>query len=296
MEKIRCIKCGTENTLVVDFSKAIGASLTLNCGTCCNILLTLQNDYKTNSDIKNGFTGRKLSTPVINFLRTRLKRKAGMFKFLIFATFALYCLSTLDLIDFGRDKNNQTDSTVSSTQKLASPTTKAMPVNHTRSAFYSFSKDQRKVVQLVLKEAYQYTGTIDGLWGPATQAAYGRLRRSEPQNVKGISHSQVFTNIINNYVQRQNAPAQSVNNLLGAYITSKSLGGGWFNPNTGQQVDPAKGWRPIQNGNELKGYRCGGVRTILSRQHRSNNGSTLCTYQNGTTINIGVGICPLTCD
>ena len=296
MEKIRCTKCGTENTLVVDSSKVTGASFNLNCGTCGNILLTLQSGNKTNSDIKNGFTERKLSAPVISFLRTRLKRKAGMFKFLIFATFALYCLSTLDLIDFGRYKNKQADSSVSSTQKLASPTTKATPVNHARSAFYSFSKDQRKVVQLVLKELYQYTGTIDGLWGPATQAAYGRLRRSEPQNVRDISHSQVFTNIINNYVQRQNAPAEFVNKLLGAYIIGKSLGGGWVNPNTGQQVDPAKGWRPIQNGNELKGYRCGGVQTFLSRQHQNRNGSTLCTFQNGTTINIGVGICPLTCD
>ena len=275
MKKIQCTKCGAKNTLVVDASKVTGASFNLNCGTCGHILLTLQSDNKSNNDSKNGFTERKFNAPDISFLTAMLKRKAWMFKFLIFVTFAFYCLSTLDLLDVMKG-----DPTVSITQTLASSTTKAVPVNHARSAFYSYSIDQRKLIQLSLKNFYNYHGKLDGLWGPGTQSAYNRLRKTEPQNVKGLSHSEVYANMINNISRQAGNVYRRSNNDFGNYFINQLIGQSpLFRPR--QPPQPT-----TQTKNKI------GSQYTNTGWWRDRRGNTMCSYSDGSTINIGGGMCP----
>ena len=95
-------------------------------------------------------------------------------------------------------------------------------VSPAKSAFYQYSLEHRQMIQMAFKGSYSYNGNIDGIWGLGTQAAYNRLRKSEPQNVNGLSHAQVYANIINNVARQQNS-YRNTNNAIGNYFMNRLI-------------------------------------------------------------------------
>lgn len=284
MNTIKCTNCGKLHLLEMTSAGAVSEQVTLKCSDCGSPLITLdvkQSDQRLKKFIF--FLKRKLYPFLILFFqKVRQKPKLFIYSILMLAIASYVGLS------MGYDTRPAKPLAAKVSTKKVSPAAD-------RSAFYRLSKDDRRLVQAALRDHYNYRGTIDGLWGPQTSQAYYRMRNAEANEIKGFTHFQVFTNISQYQKRRNAAPGQVINNLLGAYLFGKTFGGGWVNPNTGQQVDPARGWRSNQNGTELRGYSCEGPHSFLKRTRHTANG-TLCDYQNGTTINIGIGICPLTCN
>ena len=189
MDTIRCSKCGVNNTLVIPSDQGQQPRVNLNCGTCGEVLLTIHTPVKTKTALNLGANWRKwLVMPV-----------------------AIMIISFLALTGASFWSSKET------------PTTDK-PVNYARSAFYSYSVDQRKLIQLSLKTYYNYRGAIDGLWGPGTQTAYNRLRKAEPQNVKGLSHSEVYANMINNISRQSGNVYGNSNNAIGNFFMNQLIG------------------------------------------------------------------------
>ena len=277
MNTVKCTKCGKVNKLKLDAS-SLSSSVTLRCGVCNHPLLSLEVDQRR-PDWRAYW---KKAVTIFHYVKKRPR---------IFFT---SCTVVIGLVLWsGASNNNASNSTA---WKLPLKSTAQKKEAADKAAFYSYSIAQRKMIQTVFKNNFGYSGKIDGLWGPATKSAYYRGRKAEASSIAGLSHSQIFANIINFQQNRQNAAGQFVNNLLGAYIAGKSLGGNWVNPQTGQTVYPELGWRPKKTGNELGGYSCYNSVNPHLKSSRQTSRGMLCTYYDGTTINIGVGICPLTCN
>jgi len=192
MQSIRCEKCGTNNTLVMQNNSTAQGSVNLNCGNCKNLLLTIQTRKAKNS------------TP--------------------YGKSIICAVSLAAIWMFIPDLDKHIISTFNSINVFSAPQSETKKTNYAKAAFYRYNSDQRKLIQKGLKHHYNYNGTIDGLWGPATASAYQKLRKAEKENVKGLSHEEVYANMIRNQANSDSAPIEFLN-LLGTAFLMKQLGG-----------------------------------------------------------------------